>query len=105
MKVIIKSTDMTEKMQLEAISQSIQAYNNCSEIDEENLANSYKIIASDITKEFDKKYKPCWHCIVGKLYCFQPITFSNRTKFWKLRNSRAKAFHFFRNKWLFSFII
>jgi len=52
-------------MQLEAISQSIQAYNNCPEIDEENPANSYKQIASDITKEFDKKYKPCWHCIVG----------------------------------------
>lgn len=52
-------------MQLEAISQAIQAYYNCPEIDEDNPADSYKIIATEIKKEFDKKYKPCWHCIVG----------------------------------------
>lgn len=52
-------------MQLEAISQAIQAYYNVTEIDEENPADSYRSIAMDIKKEFDKKYKPCWHCIVG----------------------------------------
>ncbi len=52
-------------MQLEAISQAIQAYYNCADIDEENPASSYKSIAMEIKKEFDKKYKPCWHCIVG----------------------------------------
>ncbi len=55
-------------MQLEAISQAIQAYYNVTEIDEENPADSYRSIAMDIKKEFDKKYKPCWHCIVGMLY-------------------------------------
>ncbi len=54
-------------MQLEAISQAIQAYYNVTEIDEENPADSYRSIAMDIKKEFDKKYKPCWHCIVGKI--------------------------------------
>ncbi len=53
-------------MQLEAISQAIQAYYNSPDIDEENPANSYRSIAMEIKKEFDKKYKPCWHCIVGE---------------------------------------
>lgn len=52
-------------MQLEAISQAIQAYYNCSEIDDENPSEAYRDIAMDIKKEFDKKYKGCWHCIVG----------------------------------------
>lgn len=55
-------------MQLEAISQAIQAYYNVTEIDEENPADSYRSIAMDIKKEFDKKYKPCWHCIVGMYF-------------------------------------
>ena len=54
-------------MQLEAISQAIQAYYSCGEFDEESPSNTYKIIAGDIKKEFDKKYKPFWHCIVGIL--------------------------------------
>lgn len=53
-------------MQLEVVSQAIQAYYNCNEIDEDNSSNSYKTIASEIAKEFDRKYKPHWHCIVGK---------------------------------------
>jgi hypothetical protein len=53
-------------MQLEAISQAIQAYYNSSETDDENPANNFRIIAMEIKKEFDKKYKPCWHCIVGE---------------------------------------
>jgi len=75
-KVVIKCSDMPESiknyeylgMQLEAISQAIQAYYNVTEIDEENPADSYRSIAMDIKKEFDKKYKPCWHCIVGIKY-------------------------------------
>ncbi len=67
-------------MQLEAISQSIQAYYNAPEIDEDNPANSYRDIAMDIKKEFDKKYKPCWHCIVGNIINDFMIY---RRKFWK----------------------
>lgn len=52
-------------MQLEAISQAIQAYYNISE-EEENTSKNFRQIAMDIKKDFDKRYKPCWHCIVGE---------------------------------------
>jgi hypothetical protein len=51
-------------MQLEAISQAIQAYCNISD-EEENTSKNFRQIAMDIKKDFDKRYKPCWHCIVG----------------------------------------
>ena len=53
-------------MQLEAISQAIQAYYNSPDLDDENPANSFRSIAMEIKKEFDKKYNPTWHCIVGR---------------------------------------
>lgn len=53
-------------MQLEAISQAIQSYCNVNEdADEENVSNNFRQIAMDIKKDFDKRYKPTWHCIVG----------------------------------------
>lgn len=52
-------------MQLEAISQAIQAYCNITE-DEESTSKNFRQIAMDIKKDFDKRYKPCWHCIVGE---------------------------------------
>ena len=75
-KVIIKSSDMPDsmfnlnkiEMQLEAISQAIQAYYNYSEIDESNPSETYKGIAMEIKNEFDKKYKQYWHVIVGNLF-------------------------------------
>lgn len=51
-------------MQLEAISQAIQAYCNITD-DEENASKNFRQIAMDVKKDFDKRYKPCWHCIVG----------------------------------------
>ncbi|KER32491.1 hypothetical protein T265_12815, partial [Opisthorchis viverrini] len=58
-KAIVKNADMDEDMQQEAV-------NLC------NLAmekfKMEKDIAAFMKKEFDKKYKPTWHCIVGK--CF-----------------------------------
>uniref|UniRef100_A0A915D0D1 Dynein light chain n=1 Tax=Ditylenchus dipsaci TaxID=166011 RepID=A0A915D0D1_9BILA len=53
----IKSADMSEEMQQEAIGVSKQA------MEKNNLE---KDIAAHIKKEFDKKYCPTWHCIVGK---------------------------------------
>ncbi len=55
-------------MQLEAVSQSVQAYFNYPpfELDDDQVSEAYTSIALEIKKEFDKKYKPLWHCIVGE---------------------------------------
>ena len=65
-KVVIKCSDMPEKIQLEAISQGIQAfYRNIPE-NPEDPSDSYMKIAEEIKKEFDHKYKKSWHCIAGE---------------------------------------
>ncbi|GJT10874.1 dynein light chain 2, cytoplasmic [Tanacetum coccineum] len=51
-KVVIKSADMKQDMQHE-----ITAFEKCS---------VEKDVAEQIKKEFDVKYGPTWHCIVGK---------------------------------------
>ncbi|KAI3694272.1 hypothetical protein L1987_77236 [Smallanthus sonchifolius] len=56
-KVIIKSADMKEEMQSEAVNIAISAF--------ENLGVE-KDVAEQIKKEFDKNHGPTWHCIVGK---------------------------------------
>ncbi|KAL8121561.1 uncharacterized protein LOC141659143 [Apium graveolens] len=56
-KVVIKSADMKEDMQLQAIDIAIAAYEKHS---------VEKDVAEYIKKEFDKKHGPTWHCIVGK---------------------------------------
>ncbi|KAM7488143.1 hypothetical protein LguiB_025627 [Lonicera macranthoides] len=56
-KVVIKSADMKEDMQMEAIDIAINAF-------EKNGVE--KDVAEHIKKEFDKKHGPTWHCIVGK---------------------------------------
>ncbi|CAL5337881.1 unnamed protein product [Camellia sinensis] len=56
-KVIIKSADMKDDMQKEAIEIAISAF-------EKN--NVEKDVAEHIKKEFDRKHGPTWHCIVGK---------------------------------------
>ncbi|KVH88615.1 dynein light chain 1, cytoplasmic-like [Cynara cardunculus var. scolymus] len=56
-KVIIKSADMKEEMQNEAVNIAISAFENCS---------VEKDVAEQIKKEFDKNHGPTWHCIVGK---------------------------------------
>ncbi|XP_054985576.1 dynein light chain 1, cytoplasmic-like [Sorex araneus] len=48
---------MSEEMQQDSVrcaTQALEKYNN--EMD----------IAAHIKKEFDKKYNPTWHCIVGR---------------------------------------
>ncbi|KAJ9699623.1 hypothetical protein PVL29_005474 [Vitis rotundifolia] len=56
-RVIIKSADMKDDMQKEAIDIAIAASENHS---------VEKNIAEYIKKEFDKKHGPTWHCIVGR---------------------------------------
>ncbi|KAI8099868.1 dynein light chain 1, cytoplasmic [Halteromyces radiatus] len=56
-KAVIKSVDMSEEMQQEAIEVSTQALEKF---------NIEKDIAAHIKREFDKKYGPTWHCVVGR---------------------------------------
>ena len=58
-KAVIKSADMTDDMQQDAIETVVQA------IQTETV---HKDIAAYLKKEFDKKYGPTWHCIAGKNY-------------------------------------
>nr|5WOF_A Chain A, Dynein light chain 1, putative [Plasmodium falciparum 3D7]5WOF_B Chain B, Dynein light chain 1, putative [Plasmodium falciparum 3D7]5WOF_C Chain C, Dynein light chain 1, putative [Plasmodium falciparum 3D7] len=54
---VVKNVDMTEEMQIDAIdcaNQALQKY------------NVEKDIAAHIKKEFDRKYDPTWHCVVGR---------------------------------------
>ncbi|KAK8483283.1 hypothetical protein V6N13_023623 [Hibiscus sabdariffa] len=55
--VIIKSADMKDELQKEAVNIAISAFEN----------NSVeKDVAEHIKKEFDKRHGPTWHCIVGR---------------------------------------
>ncbi|CAH3103764.1 unnamed protein product [Porites lobata] len=56
-KSVIKNADMTEDMQQDAVECATQAMEKF---------NIEKDIAAYIKKEFDKKYNPTWHCIVGR---------------------------------------
>ncbi|CAM8887510.1 unnamed protein product [Rhodiola kirilowii] len=55
-KVVIKSADMREDMQAEAIDIAVAAFEKHS---------VEKDVAEFIKKEFDIKHGPTWHCIVG----------------------------------------
>ena len=58
-KAVIKNADMSEEMQQDAIDVSNQA------LDRHNIERD---IAAYIKKEFDKKYNPTWHCVVGRSF-------------------------------------
>merc|ERR1712042_163578 len=56
-KAVIKNADMSEDMQQDAVECATQALEKY---------NIEKDIAAYIKKEFDKKYNPTRHCIVGR---------------------------------------
>ena len=56
-KAVIKIADMSEEMQQEAVDCATQALEKY---------NIEKDIAAYIKKEFDKRYIPPWHAIVGR---------------------------------------
>lgn len=58
-KAVIKGSDMPDDMMQDAIECGVQALQ--SDITDRE-------IAAYVKKEFDKKYGPTWHCIVGKHY-------------------------------------
>jgi dynein light chain LC8-type len=57
LKAVIKNTDMSEDMQQTSVDVATIALEKY---------NIEKDIAAYIKKEFDKKYLPSWHCIVGR---------------------------------------
>ncbi|KAL3313458.1 Dynein light chain Tctex-type [Cichlidogyrus casuarinus] len=58
-KAVVKNADMSDEMQTSAVESAIQA------MDKYNIE---KDIAAYIKKDFDQKYGPTWHCIVGRNY-------------------------------------
>ncbi|VEL34775.1 unnamed protein product [Protopolystoma xenopodis] len=56
-KAVVKNADMPEEMQQDAVETCVIAMEKC---------NIEKDIAAYLKKEFDKKYHPTWHCIVGR---------------------------------------
>ena len=56
-KAVVKVSDMSEEMQLEAVDVATVAMDKFS---------IEKDVAAYIKKEFDKKHNPTWHCIVGR---------------------------------------
>ena len=55
-RAVIKNADMSEEMQQEAVDVATTALSKY---------GIEKDVAAHIKKEFDKKYHPTWHCIVG----------------------------------------
>lgn len=58
-KAVVKNADMSEEMQQNAIDVANQA------LDKHNIERD---IAAFMKKEFDKKYNPTWHCVVGRSF-------------------------------------
>ena len=56
-KIVIKSNDMADDMQQAATDLAITA------LDKFQVE---KDVAGFIKKEFDKRYNPTWHCVVGR---------------------------------------
>ena len=81
-KAVVKNADMSEDMQQDAIDIATQALEKF---------NIEKDIAAFIKKEFDKKYNPTWHCIVGK---YLPLLKAPKCGcFWRLKPIPASPIH------------
>ncbi|CAB4293250.1 unnamed protein product [Prunus armeniaca] len=81
-RVIIKSADMFQDMQKEAVDIAIGAFEKHS---------VEKDVAEYIKKEFDKRHGPTWHCIVGRNF-----------EFWVMKNKSNAWFCAFSCYWGFS---
>mmetsp|Transcript_9397 Transcript_9397/g.18056 ORF Transcript_9397/g.18056 Transcript_9397/m.18056 type:complete len:92 (-) Transcript_9397:1337-1612(-) len=56
-KAVIKLTDMSDEILQDAIEVAVQAFEK---------ATVLRDIAASIKKDFDRRYGPSWHCIVGQ---------------------------------------
>ncbi|EPS63643.1 hypothetical protein M569_11140, partial [Genlisea aurea] len=82
-KVTIKSADMKEDMQKEAVDIAIAAFDKHS---------VEKDVAEQIKKMFDKKYGPTWHCIVGKNFGSYVTHETNHFVYFYLENKAVLLF-------------
>lgn len=87
-KAVIKNADMSEDMQQDAVDCATQAMEKY---------NIEKDIAAYIKKEFDKKYNPTWHCIVGRNFGSYLLNFC--LFFFSPSHTHFGAFFFFLNSW------
>ena len=68
----IKNADMSEEMQQDAVACAMEAIERFTveRVQSISLGGLLVIflqdVAAHIKKEFDKKYNPTWHCIVGR---------------------------------------
>ena len=85
-KAVVKNADMSEDMQQDAIDIATQALEKF---------NIEKDIAAFIKKEFDKKYNPTWHCIVGKHPLTNFLTMSTGRNFGSYITHETKHFIYF----------
>ncbi|NWZ24683.1 DYL1 protein, partial [Asarcornis scutulata] len=56
-KAVIKDTDMVEEMQQQAVQCALRS------LEEQGVEFA---VAARIKREFDRKYNPTWHCVVGR---------------------------------------
>lgn len=56
-RAVVKSADMAEEMQAEAVEVAAQGVERFS---------VEKDVAAFVKKEFDKRHGPTWHCVVGR---------------------------------------
>ncbi|GAA5840574.1 hypothetical protein JCM5353_004388 [Sporobolomyces roseus] len=74
---IIKSADMAEEMQQQAIQTTTEAM----------AANTVeKDIAAYIKRDFDKRYGPTWHVVVGKSFGSFCTHETNHFLYWYMGN-------------------
>jgi dynein light chain LC8-type len=59
-RIVVKKSNLSPEMQQTAVDMANEALDRFS---------TEKDIASFIKKEFDKKYNPTWHCLVGQVFC------------------------------------
>ncbi|VDK30207.1 unnamed protein product [Dibothriocephalus latus] len=67
-RAVVKNADMPEDMQQDAVEVATTAMNR-------NTVE--KEIAAEIKKEFDRRFNPNWHCIVGRSFgWYAPLHFN-----------------------------
>ncbi|CAH8450569.1 unnamed protein product [Schistosoma bovis] len=79
-KAVIKNADMERTVQDDAV------YVASAAMDKYDIE---KDVAAYIKKEFDRKYTPNWHCIVGKH--FGSITYMDKELCWKWDSRKCET--------------